>query len=82
MNTSDSPARIVETPGTCGGRPRLEGHRLDIAWYASIRRHHGPDTANQIRQGWPYLRDDQIQALSDYYDAHPEWHQEAADEHD
>jgi uncharacterized protein (DUF433 family) len=25
-----SPARVVLTPGTCGGRPRIDGSRFDI----------------------------------------------------
>jgi uncharacterized protein (DUF433 family) len=69
MEMSKYPAKIVKTPGVCGGRPRLEGHRLDILWYASIRRVL-PDTeaAHQhIRQGWPYLREDQIKCLSEHY---------------
>lgn len=77
---SQAAARIVETPGTCGGRPRLDGHRLDMAWYAGNRREFGDKTAEYIKENWPYLRDDQIQALSDYYDAHPEWHEEREDE--
>lgn len=74
MEMSQSEAKIVETPGTCGGRPRLYGHRLDIVWYAQIREAHGDRTVAEINLGWPYLRDDQIRAMADFYDAHPEWH--------
>lgn len=34
MSTRTSFAHIVQTPGICGGRPRIEGHRvrvLDVA---------------------------------------------------
>lgn len=71
---STAPAKIVETPGTCGGRPRLDGHRLDVVWYGSIRHYHGEAAHDEIRRGWPYLRDDQLEALREFYDSHPEWH--------
>ena len=44
---------LVATEGTMSGRPRLDGTRLDLAWYASNR--------NQPRawfdESWPYLTD-------------------------
>ena len=44
---------IVATEGTMGGRPRLNGTRLDLAWYVANR--------NQPRawfdESWPYLTD-------------------------
>lgn len=70
---STAPARIVRTPGTCGGRPRLEGHRLCLTWYAAQRAIYG-DSTNQhiLTEGWAYLRADQVQAMSDFYDANRE----------
>lgn len=69
MTAAIQPAAIVSTPGTCGGRPRLFGHRLTIDWYASLRNAHGKAGAHkEIRKGWDYLREDQIRALSDCYE--------------
>ena len=30
MSTVTAYAHIVRTPGTCGGRPRIEGHRVRV----------------------------------------------------
>lgn len=68
---STAEARIISTPGTCGGRPRLAGHRLDVDWYREIRLEYGTGTHSYIKRNWPYLRDDQIQCMSDFYDEQP-----------
>lgn len=69
MSTAE--AKIVRTPGICGGRPRLFGHRLDVNWYKRIRASEGDKAAQFIRLNWPYLREDQIRCIADYCDASP-----------
>lgn len=71
IEQSSAPARIVCTPGTCGGRPRLDGHRLDVDWYGEIRQLYGAGANAYILRNWPYLRDKQVQCMSDFYDAQP-----------
>jgi uncharacterized protein (DUF433 family) len=69
---SDDPAvrgeRIVSTPGTCGGKPRIAGHRIKVAdiaiWYE--RTGLSPD---EIVSTWPTLTlSDVHAALAYYYD--------------
>lgn len=76
---STAPARIVRTPGTCGGMPRLDGHRLSVEWYSQLRAIYGAGANDRILREWEYLREDQVQAMSKFYDENPEWW-EASDE--
>jgi uncharacterized protein (DUF433 family) len=60
--------RIVSTPGRCGGKPRISGHRIKVAdiaiWYE--RTGLSPD---EIVSTWPTLTlSDVHAALSYYYD--------------
>lgn len=60
--------RIVSTPGTCGGKPRIAGHRVKVAdvavWYERMGL--SPD---EIVTNWPSLRlSDVHAALAYYYD--------------
>ncbi len=60
--------RIVITPGTCGGKPRLAGHRIKVAdvaiWYERMAL--SPD---EIVSNWPSLTlSDVHAALAYYYD--------------
>jgi uncharacterized protein (DUF433 family) len=60
--------RIVSTPGTCGGKPRISGHRIKVAdiaiWYE--RTGLSPD---EIVSEWPTLTlSDVHAALAYYYD--------------
>ncbi len=52
-NTSNEP-RIVSTPGTCGGKPRIADHRIKVAdvaiWYERMGMN--PD---EIVSTWPSL---------------------------
>jgi len=60
--------RIVSTPGTCGGKPRIAGHRIKVAdvaiWYERMGL--SPD---EIVSTWPSLTlSDVHAALAFYYD--------------
>jgi uncharacterized protein (DUF433 family) len=60
--------RIVSTPGMCGGKPRIAGHRIKVAdvavWYERMGL--SPD---EIVSTWPSLSlSDVHAALAYYYD--------------
>lgn len=60
--------RIVSTPGTCGGKPRIAGHRIKVAdvavWYERMGL--SPD---EIVSTWPSISlSDVHAALAYYYD--------------
>ena len=60
--------RIVSTPGTCGGKPRIAGHRIKVADFAIWYERMGlsPD---EIVSTWPSLTlSDVHTALAYYYD--------------
>jgi uncharacterized protein (DUF433 family) len=60
--------RIVSTPGTCGGKPRIAGHRIKVADIAISYERTGlnPD---EIVSTWPTLAlSDVHAALAYYYD--------------
>ncbi len=62
-------ARIVSTPGTCGGRPRIDGHRItveDVAiWYERMGM-----SPEDIVSAYPSLTLSDIHAALAYYDDH------------
>jgi uncharacterized protein (DUF433 family) len=65
---SVEPPRIVATPGTCGGKPRLASHRIKVAdiavWYERMGL--SPD---EIVSTWPSLTLSDVHiALAYYYD--------------
>src|SRR4051794_33590218 len=63
--------RIVSTPGTCGGKARIDGHRIkveDVAvWYERMGLSH-----DEIVSTWPSLTLAEVHAALAYYDAHRE----------
>lgn len=63
-------AKIVKTPGTCGGRPRLDGHRLTVDHFVGLRKAGVMDA--EILQDWDYLTQAQLDAVWAYYAAHTE----------
>lgn len=71
IELSTAPARIIRTPGLCGGRPCLDGHRLCVNWYRDIRQLRGKHANGYILRNWPYLRPEQVQCMSDFYDSMP-----------
>ena len=61
---------IVQTPGTCGGRPRMAGTRLTVHWVA-IETHSGV-VPQEIVEERPYLNLAQVYAALAYYYANQE----------
>jgi uncharacterized protein (DUF433 family) len=63
--------KIVSTPGTCGGKPRLAGHRIKVAdvaiWYERMGL--SPD---EIVSDWPSLTLSDVHAALAYYYDHRE----------
>jgi uncharacterized protein (DUF433 family) len=61
--------RIVVTPGTCGGRPRIAGHRVkvtDVAvWHVAMG-----IAPEEIVANWPSLTLEDVDAALDYYRLH------------
>lgn len=54
---------VCVSPHRLGGKPCLTGTRLSTEQVASMMRDYGREF---IRQGWPYLTDEQIQTACDY----------------
>ncbi len=65
--TPADPVAIVRTWGTCGGEPRLDGHRLTVWFFRGHREH-----IDYLKENWPYLTDAQIAVAFAWLDAHPE----------
>ncbi|THE63039.1 DUF433 domain-containing protein [Salinadaptatus halalkaliphilus] len=67
----DDEARVVKTPETLGGKPRLEGTRIGVFTIGeSIRE--GGQTVEEILNGYPDLSRRQVRVALEYYDDHPE----------
>src|SRR4051794_31953111 len=65
-------ARIVSTPGTCGGKPRIDGHRIKVEHIAVMYERMGK-TPDEIVTELPTISLAQVHAaLSYYYDHKPE----------
>ena len=68
---SEAEPRIVITPGTCGGKPRIAGHRIKVAdvaiWYERMGMN--PD---EIVSTWPSLTLSDVHAALAYYYDHRE----------
>jgi uncharacterized protein (DUF433 family) len=67
----DAEPRIVSTPGTCGGKPRIAGTRIKVqhvaTWYERMGM--SPD---EIVSQWPHLTLADVHAALAYYYAHRE----------
>jgi uncharacterized protein (DUF433 family) len=63
--------RIVSTPGTCGGKPRIGGHRIKVEDVATwhVRMGMSPD---EIVSNWPSLTLSDVHAALAYYFDHRE----------
>jgi len=65
--TVDIGTMIVETPGTCGGRPRIAGHRITVRLIAGFyRRGQSPE---EIAANYESLSLAQIYVALAYYHA-------------
>ncbi len=63
-----SEARIVSTPGTCGGKPRIDGHRIKVSHIAVMYERLGM-SPDEIVTELPTITLAQVHAaLSYYYD--------------
>ncbi len=59
--------RIVSTPGTCGGRPRIDGHRITVEDVAIWHERMGM-SPNEIVSGYPITLSDVYAALAYYFE--------------
>jgi uncharacterized protein (DUF433 family) len=62
-------ATIVQTPGVCGGRARIDGTRIAV-WVLESLRRQGADT-REIADLYPRLAAGQIDAAFAWAAAHP-----------
>jgi uncharacterized protein (DUF433 family) len=64
-------AYIVKTPGTCGGRPRIEGTRIAVdmiaEWIVHLRQ-----SPEEVKHSHPHLTLAQIHSALAYYYDHSE----------
>jgi uncharacterized protein (DUF433 family) len=61
---------LVQTPGVCGGRLRIDGSRITVARIAVLYRQ--GLTAEDISQAYPHLPIERIYAALAYYHANRE----------
>ncbi len=62
-----SDLRIVSDPDICGGDLRLEGTRLTVRFFASIRRYRA---VSQVLVQYPHLTVEQVEFVWDWLDEH------------
>lgn len=60
---------IVHTPGTCGGRARIAGHRIAV-WLIELHRRYGHSVEDTL-DTYPTLNEEQVLAALHYADHHP-----------
>jgi uncharacterized protein (DUF433 family) len=63
---------IVRTPGTLGGRPRIDGTRLAVDFIAAQVAHGLTPEQIVSEDYWPYISLAQVYAALSYYHAHRE----------
>ena len=63
--------RIVSTPGTCGGKPRIDGHRIKVEHIAVCYERMGM-TPDEIVTSHPTINLAQVHAALAYYYEHKE----------
>jgi uncharacterized protein (DUF433 family) len=66
---STEPVRIVSTPGTCGGKPRFDGHRILVEHIAVCYERMGM-TFDEILTELPTITLAQVHAALAYYYEH------------
>jgi uncharacterized protein (DUF433 family) len=72
--------RIVSTPGTCGGKPRIDGHRMTVK-HIVLDYQRGGMSPDEIVSAYPSLTlSDVHAALAYYYDHRSEIEAEMAEE--
>jgi uncharacterized protein (DUF433 family) len=68
-STSDPPpdrVRIVSTPGTCGGRPRIDGHRITVEDVVIWHERMGM-SADEIVSAYPSITLSDVHGALAYY---------------
>src|SRR5262249_1973641 len=63
------PARIVSTPGMCGGKPRIDGHRIKVEHIAICYERMGM-TPDETVTSHPTINLAQVHAALAYYNEH------------
>jgi uncharacterized protein (DUF433 family) len=69
MSPSPVPVRIVTTPGTCGGKPRIDGHRIKVEHIAVCYERMGM-TPDEIVTELPTITLAHVHAALAYYYEH------------
>jgi len=62
-------ARIEQTPGTCGGKPRIAGTRIKVSLVAILSERNRM-TPDEIVEAYPHLSLAQVHAALAYYWEH------------
>ncbi len=68
---SDTFVHIEQTPGTCGGKPRIAGTRIQVSLIAILSERNRM-TPDEIVEGYPHLTLAQVHAALSYYWEHRE----------
>ncbi len=63
-------SRITKTPGVCGGRACIQGHRIPVWGIIAYRRLGASDV--RILEAYPQLTDADLAAAWEYAAAHPD----------
>ena len=63
------PARIVSTPGTCGGKPRIAAHRITVKHIVICYQRNG-QSPDEIVSDYPSLTLSDVHAALAYYFDH------------
>jgi uncharacterized protein (DUF433 family) len=61
--------RIVSTPGTCGGKPRIAGHRITVK-HVVLDHQRGGMSPDEIASAYPSLTLGDVYAALAYYHDH------------
>jgi uncharacterized protein (DUF433 family) len=62
-------ARIVSTPGTCGGKPRIDGHRITVK-HVVLDHQRGGMSPDEIVSAYPGLTLSDVYVALAYYHDH------------
>jgi uncharacterized protein (DUF433 family) len=71
-DSTGSPAsaeRIIKTPGTCWGKPRIAGTRIQVEQVVIWHEQMGMSLA-EIASRWPHLKNADLEAALAYYHEH------------
>lgn len=63
---------ISRTPGIVGGSPAIDGHRIRVSDVVRRARDYKTGVVEKIREDYPHIKPEQIEAALAYYDAFPD----------